>query len=93
MAGRQVPSTVPAAVARTFSPARRSPTRRQLALWTLGEVLLTMAKMMSPFTPFFAEWVYQHMRTYVAPAHPVGDTKDWATADVCSWLSTSGLGM
>eukprot|EP00045_Choanoeca_perplexa_P016863 m.233311 g.233311 ORF g.233311 m.233311 type:complete len:1289 (-) comp17379_c0_seq1:2522-6388(-) len=34
------------------------------ALWTLGEVIMTMAKAMAPFTPFFAEWMYQQMRPY-----------------------------
>eukprot|EP00043_Microstomoeca_roanoka_P009306 m.88655 g.88655 ORF g.88655 m.88655 type:complete len:1182 (+) comp14546_c0_seq1:150-3695(+) len=37
----------------------------KLALWTLGEVLMTMAKFMAPFTPFFAEWMYQQMRPYI----------------------------
>ena len=40
----------------------------RLALWTLSEVLMTMAKTMAPFTPFFAEWMYQHMRPYAAVA-------------------------
>ena len=35
------------------------------ALWALGEVLMTMAKFMAPFTPFFAEWMYQHMKPYI----------------------------
>lgn len=35
-----------------------------MALWTLSEVLMTMSKTMAPFTPFFAEWMYQHMRPY-----------------------------
>ncbi|EGD73937.1 isoleucyl-tRNA synthetase [Salpingoeca rosetta] len=36
-----------------------------IALWALGEVLMTMAKFMAPFTPFFAEWMYQHMKPYI----------------------------
>ncbi|EDQ92788.1 uncharacterized protein MONBRDRAFT_19043 [Monosiga brevicollis MX1] len=39
-----------------------------LALWALGEVLMTMSVTMGPFTPFFAEWMYQHMRPFVVTA-------------------------
>eukprot|EP00730_Choanoeca_flexa_P015684 TRINITY_DN7256_c0_g1_i1.p1 TRINITY_DN7256_c0_g1~~TRINITY_DN7256_c0_g1_i1.p1 ORF type:complete len:1294 (+),score=446.59 TRINITY_DN7256_c0_g1_i1:87-3968(+) len=40
----------------------------RLAMWALGEVLMTMAKTMAPYTPFFAEWMYQHMLPYTAAA-------------------------
>ncbi len=45
----------------------------RLALWTLGEVLLALTKAMSPFTPFFAEWLYQKLRPYVINATFSGD--------------------
>ena len=36
---------------------------KQAALGTLREVLLTLAKIMAPFTPFIAEKIYQELRT------------------------------
>ncbi|KAJ3403103.1 isoleucine--tRNA ligase, partial [Chytridiales sp. JEL 0842] len=36
------------------------------ALTTLFEVLFTLCKMMSPFTPFLAETMYQNLRTCIA---------------------------
>jgi isoleucyl-tRNA synthetase len=30
----------------------------------LYEVLMTMAQLMAPFTPFFAEFLYQHLRKF-----------------------------
>jgi isoleucyl-tRNA synthetase len=47
----------------------------RLALWTLGEVIMTLVKTMAPFTPHFAEWTYQQMKPYLTstalPAIPV----------------------
>lgn len=36
----------------------------QLRLQVLYEVLMTMTQLMSPFTPFFTESLYQHLRKY-----------------------------
>eukprot|EP00047_Mylnosiga_fluctuans_P002880 m.226316 g.226316 ORF g.226316 m.226316 type:complete len:1277 (-) comp11410_c0_seq1:49-3879(-) len=58
------------------------------ALWTLGEVLLSLSKLMAPVTPFFTEWVYQRLRPYLARTMPV----QWTPAQVTTWLTESGLG-
>lgn len=36
----------------------------EIALSTLYEVLYQLAKLMAPFTPFFAEYMYQFLRQY-----------------------------
>ena len=38
----------------THSQGGESVDDTRAALWTLGEVLLSLTKMMSPFTPFFS---------------------------------------
>ena len=56
---------VVADVVLTVSQGGESVDDTRAALWTLGEVLLSLTKMMSPFTPFFSgmEWntkAYSH---------------------------------
>mmetsp|Transcript_24348 Transcript_24348/g.35710 ORF Transcript_24348/g.35710 Transcript_24348/m.35710 type:complete len:1186 (+) Transcript_24348:56-3613(+) len=43
-----------------------------LGLNVLYEVMLTMTQIMAPFTPFFTEYLYQHLRKY----HPNFNTTD-----------------
>ena len=57
------------------------------ALWTLGEVLLSLSKLMAPVTPFFTEWVYQRLRPYLARAQP----SEWSNSQVSTWLASVGL--
>lgn len=39
---------------------------KQAAVWTLGTVLETLAKVMAPFTPFISEYVYKEIGQYRA---------------------------
>ncbi|KAJ2805982.1 isoleucine--tRNA ligase [Coemansia guatemalensis] len=45
------------------------------ALNTLFEVLLTMCRLMAPFTPFITESMYQSLKTYLPPGFFEGDAR------------------
>ncbi|KAJ3333183.1 isoleucine--tRNA ligase [Blyttiomyces sp. JEL0837] len=45
------------------------------ALTTLFEVLLTLSKLMAPFTPFMAETMYQNLRLCIPEDPSAGDTR------------------
>jgi isoleucyl-tRNA synthetase len=49
---------------------RNGPEDTAMALITLHHVLLTVSKAMAPFTPFFAEMMYQNLRKAVAEETP-----------------------
>eukprot|EP00049_Salpingoeca_infusionum_P007190 m.116932 g.116932 ORF g.116932 m.116932 type:complete len:1283 (-) comp13619_c0_seq1:6698-10546(-) len=63
-----------------------------LALWTLGEVLMTLTKTMAPFTPFFAEWMYQQLKPYIADPETATGCLAWGSEDVASWMQDNNLG-
>ncbi len=56
---------------------------KQFALATLHEVLLTLSKLMAPFTPFIAEKIYQILRTPNSELRTLESVhlEDWPKAD------------
>ena len=60
------------------------------ALWTLGEVLLCLTKLMAPFAPFFSEWVYLRLRKYIG-AVDMNLAKYWTPSHVQTWLEAQQL--
>jgi isoleucyl-tRNA synthetase len=60
-----------------------SDTDKQAAYATLYEALLTLAKLLAPFTPFLAEEMYQNLvRSFDASAPQSVHLTDWPTADM-----------
>jgi isoleucyl-tRNA synthetase len=52
------------------------------ACWTLYESLVTLSKILAPFTPFFADAIYQNLVRSLDPNQPLSvHLADWPTAD------------
>jgi isoleucyl-tRNA synthetase len=65
---------------------REGVTEARDSLSCLYEVLATVSRLMAPFTPFFAEWMYQRMRA-LHPARHVGTPIDqWGSAKSVHFL-------
>ncbi|MBY0586736.1 isoleucine--tRNA ligase [bacterium] len=53
------------------------------ACWTLYECLVALSKVLAPFTPFFADAIYQNLVRSIDPAAPVSvHLADWPASDV-----------
>jgi isoleucyl-tRNA synthetase len=58
-----------------------------MALMTTYEVLMNLCRLMAPFTPFFTEYMYQHLRTlHPASRDPAAHPTDVGAADSVHYL-------